>query len=99
VLTEHAFLLRYFDRNENADRLLLINLGPRVRYCPAPEPLLAPPEDRDWKLAWSSEEPKYGGGGTAPIQWQEENWILPAHSALLFIAKPTNHANTPGPEN
>ena len=32
---------------------------------PAPEPLLAPPADAGWIILWSSEDPKYGGTGTA----------------------------------
>jgi maltooligosyltrehalose trehalohydrolase len=87
VLTNEAFLLRYFSR-EHGDRLLLVNLGRREDWDPAPEPLLAPPEGCDWELRWSSEECRYEGCGTAELKWREQNWVLPAHAALFFVAKP-----------
>ena len=94
VLSDAAFLLRFFSA-EHGDRLLLINLGALLRLDPAPEPLLAPPTPADWSLRWSSEDACYGGGGTPTPNWKEENWILPARSALLFTAERTNHANAP----
>ena len=94
VLSDSAFLLRYFCP-EHGDRLLVVNLGALLRLDPAPEPLLAPPARADWSLRWSSEDARYGGGGTPPPRWKEENWILPARSALLFTAERTNHANAP----
>jgi hypothetical protein len=48
--------------------------------------LLAPVEGRKWEILWSSEDPKYGGGGTAPLG-TEENWILPGNAAVLLKAK------------
>jgi maltooligosyltrehalose trehalohydrolase len=98
VLTARAFLFRFFSA-EHGDRLLLINFGSLTRVDPAPEPLLAPPEDCDWKLRWCSEELEYGGCGTAPINWKEDNWLLPAKAALLFTAERENHGNTSRPEN
>ena len=51
VLSESAFVLRFFGpngRGTSDDRLLIVNLG-RDLYCnPAPEPLLAPPEEMEW---------------------------------------------------
>ena len=64
VLGEEALLLRFFGQDGN-DRLLLVNLGLDLRLDPAPEPLLAPPEECVWELLWSSEDPAYGGTGTA----------------------------------
>jgi maltooligosyltrehalose trehalohydrolase len=92
VLSESALVFRYFSR-EHGDRLLIVNLGALLRLDPAPEPLLAPPADSNWLLAWSSEDPRYDGCGTPPLNWEEENWILPARSALFFTAEVTNHAN------
>ena len=37
-----------------------------------PEPLLAPPEDTLWDILWSSEDPRYGGSGTAPPETRGE---------------------------
>ncbi len=85
VLSDKSFLLRYFD-SRNGDRLAIFNLGPDLQLDPAPEPLLAPPQDTIWTLRWSSEDPKYGGNGT-PLPESEENWRVPAYSALLLVAR------------
>jgi maltooligosyltrehalose trehalohydrolase len=82
VLATEAFVLRYFGKDGD-DRLLLVNLGRDLRLDPAPEPLLAPPEGRLWELLWSSEEPRYGGCGTAPPDGPE-NWHVPGHAALAL---------------
>ena len=82
VLGPEAFVLRFFGERGD-DRLLLVNLGRYLHLHPAPEPLLAPPEGRRWQLQWSSEDPGYGGGGTAPLE-DEENWHIPAHAAVVL---------------
>ena len=82
VLGQEAFVLRYFG-GDGDDRLLIVNLGRDLHLDPAPEPLLAPPEDQEWTLAWSTEEIRYGGSGTyAPDT--EENWRLPGHAAMVM---------------
>jgi maltooligosyltrehalose trehalohydrolase len=55
---------------------------------PAPEPLLAPPQDQVWELLWSSEHPRYGGSGTAPVDG-EENWRIPGHAAVVMRPGPS----------
>lgn len=82
VLGPSAFVLRFFGRAQD-DRLLLVNLGPHLHLDPAPEPLLAPPLGCVWETAWSSEDPRYGGGGTRAID-SDDNWNLPAESAALL---------------
>ena len=62
MLAEQAFVLRFF--GEAGDRLLLINLGPDLVLDIAPEPLLAPPQNRLWATLWTSEDIEYGGCGT-----------------------------------
>jgi maltooligosyltrehalose trehalohydrolase len=37
----------------------------------------------NWELAWSSEDPKYGGFGTPPFQ-NKTGWFLPGRSALFL---------------
>ncbi|QDT53123.1 Malto-oligosyltrehalose trehalohydrolase [Caulifigura coniformis] len=86
VLTEEAFLIRFF-ADDGLDRLLLVNLGVDADLSPVPEPLLAEPAGCRWTLIWSSEDPRYGGEGT-PTSQLERNCHLPAHSALLFAARP-----------
>jgi maltooligosyltrehalose trehalohydrolase len=87
VLSAEAFVLRYFGE-EGDDRLLIVNLGRDLHLNPAPEPLLAPPPGRRWKLLWSSEEIRYGGSGTYSPD-TDENWRIPGHAAMVV---------TPGPE-
>lgn len=85
VLDTSAFMLRFFGQHQD-DRLLIVNLGVHVHLDPAPEPLLAPPLGCTWELAWSSEDPRYGGGGTPPLD-SEDNWQLPAEAAVLLVAR------------
>src|SRR5262249_7233305 len=66
VLGPQAFVLRYFDAG--GDRLLVVNFGRDLHLSPAPEPLLAPPEETAWEVLWSSEDPRYGGTGTPPLE-------------------------------
>ena len=86
VLGIEAFALRFFGENDD-DRLLLVNLGVDLRLDIAPEPLLAPPDGMEWKIIWSSEDPRYGGLGIAPFDAQE-SWHLPGHAALALAPTP-----------
>jgi maltooligosyltrehalose trehalohydrolase len=82
VLAEECFVLRYFGE-QGDDRLLLVNLGRDLHLDPAPEPLLAPPLDRLWEVLWSSEEPRYGGLGTPPVD-SDDNWRVPGNAAVVL---------------
>ncbi len=93
VLDDEAFVLRFFgggadDSNPLDDRLLIVNLGRDLILNPAPEPLLAPPIDYGWKVLWSSENPRYGGLGTGPLE-TTENWLIPGHAAIVL--RPTHY--------
>lgn len=97
VLGAEALVLRFFaasdpgsqlmgqltDQLTGEDRLLILNLGRDLHLIPAPEPLLAPPEDRCWTVLWSSEDPRYGGNGTPPLE-TEDGWRLPGHAAVVL---------------
>jgi maltooligosyltrehalose trehalohydrolase len=87
VLSPEAFVLRFFGERQG-DRLLLVNLGRDLVLNPAPEPLLAPVEDCEWKVIWSSEAPCYGGSGTPELE-TEENWWIPGHAAVALAAMPS----------
>lgn len=89
VFSEDAFVLRFFGENGD-DRLMLVNFGRDLRLSPAPEPLLAPPEERDWSLLWSSEDPRYGGHGI-PVSPGDGTWFLPGHSTVVFASTFTQH--------
>lgn len=80
IVSDEAFLLRFFGGGE--DRLLLVNLGPDLELAPCPEPLLAPVSGTAWKVAWSSEHPRYGGNGTPALD--EARWAVPGHSAIFL---------------
>ncbi len=86
VLGEHAFVLRYFQRD--GDRLLVVNLGRDLDLVPAPEPLLAPPAGARWAVLWSSEDPGYGGGGTSDVEREDDGWRLPGRSAVVLHPVP-----------
>jgi maltooligosyltrehalose trehalohydrolase len=96
VLSPEAFVLRYFGDGE--DRLLVVNLGVDLNLDPAPDPLLAPMEERGWAVLWSSEHPKYGGCGTPPIE-TEQNWWIPGRAAIVLKPAPRNENLPPGRHN
>jgi maltooligosyltrehalose trehalohydrolase len=95
VLGREAFVLRYFC--PAGDRLLLVNLGKDLPLEILPEPLLAPPIGCEWTTVWSSEEPAYGGAGTAPLE-ADEGWRLAASSARVLAPRPAGEA-PPTPRN
>ncbi len=82
VIGPEAFCLRFFGE-EDGDRLVLVNLGRDLNLLPAPEPLLAPPEDSHWELLWSSEAVRYGGSGAPPLE-PEGVWRIPGHAAFVL---------------
>jgi maltooligosyltrehalose trehalohydrolase len=84
VLSEHAFAVRYLQDDPTRDRLLLVNLGPTFARRAVPEPLLAPPERTGWRLAWSSEDPRYGGHGT-PRPFDRVRLAIPARAAIVLV--------------
>jgi maltooligosyltrehalose trehalohydrolase len=94
VLGSEAFVLRFFaDPNANSrnssvpragdDRLLIVNLGIDLHLNPAPEPLLAPPSGRRWKVIFSTESVCYGGCGTPQLE-SDENWWIPGQAAVAL---------------
>ncbi|HZP88303.1 MAG TPA: malto-oligosyltrehalose trehalohydrolase [Burkholderiales bacterium] len=85
VLSDRAFVLRWFD-DQWGDRLLAVNLGDELDFCPAPEPLLAPPCNAEWELKWSSEHPRYEGLGVL-MPCTDKGWRLPGESATLLWAR------------
>jgi maltooligosyltrehalose trehalohydrolase len=83
VVGTEAAAIRFF--GADADRLLVVNLGGDLRFAPAPEPLLAPPEAEEWRLLWSSDHPRYGGSGALP--WPDTGpWAVRAQSSVLLGA-------------
>jgi maltooligosyltrehalose trehalohydrolase len=92
VLGPAAFVLRFF--GPGGDRLIVVNLGADLALNPAPEPLLAPAADAVWTVLWSSEDPRYGGAGTPPLE-TKNNWRIPAHAAIALHPTPAGDADDP----
>ena len=90
-LTNFALALRYFDA-EHGDRLLMVNFGRRLTLDPMAEPLLAPPASKRWRVAFSTEDPRYGGWGTPEPDADGRGWILSPESAILLT--PNAHDST-----
>jgi maltooligosyltrehalose trehalohydrolase len=87
VLGRRSFVLRYFAEQPENARLLVVNFGTQGAFSPAPEPLLAPPEDHEWQLMWTSEAPQYGGIGMSAVA-SEQGWRIFAESAVALKAVP-----------
>ncbi len=82
VIGPDAFVLRFFESHGD-DRLMVVNLGRDINRKSFPEPLVAPPRGKRWEVLWSSEEPDYGGTGTADFE-TEKGWHLPANTLLVL---------------
>jgi maltooligosyltrehalose trehalohydrolase len=83
VLSASAFVLRFFGEVPGDDRIIVVNLGADVTLARAPEPFLAPPGNSMWEELWSSEDVRYGGGGSPAIE-REGIWNLPGESAVAL---------------
>ena len=86
VIAAQVLALRY-QGGADGDRLLIVNLGSDADLSPLPEPLLAPPLDCRWIVQWSSEAPRYGGGGTAPLRLHSLVH-MPGEAAILLRSEP-----------
>jgi maltooligosyltrehalose trehalohydrolase len=71
-----------FSGADDLDRLLLLNLGHDVRIGEEADELIAPFPGTVWTLLWSSEAPRYGGGGTSAAA--RERRVIPAESLLVL---------------
>lgn len=91
VLGPEAFVLRFLG-GDGDDRLLLVNLGRDLPLDPVSEPLLGPPGAGCssaeggccWALAWSSEDPRWGGGGVSTKAALEADWVAQGPAAALL---------------
>ncbi len=85
VINADCLLIRWHnpqDEQGELDRLLLVNLGRDCHWSPSAEPLVAPAIHTHWQIKFSSEDPEYGGSGTALLN--TTNWHIPGHSAILL---------------
>jgi maltooligosyltrehalose trehalohydrolase len=91
VLGPEALVLRFFGSSggdHGEDRLLIVNLGRDLDPRIVPEPLLAPPEGCVWETALSTDEPRYGGSGVAPVE-TDEGWHVPGNAAVVLRPRTT----------
>jgi maltooligosyltrehalose trehalohydrolase len=86
VLNDRCLALRTWTADD--ERLLIANFGRDLHFAPAPEPLLAPPLGCRWELVFSSEDPRYGGGGTPEVETENDGWLIPGQAALLLKPVP-----------
>jgi maltooligosyltrehalose trehalohydrolase len=47
-----------------------------------------------WRIAWSSDDVRYGGAGIAPVETRQ-NWRLPGHAAVLLEPRPAAGVDDP----
>jgi len=87
VFGDHTFVLRYFGEAGD-DRLVFVNLGPRVHVDPFPEPLTAPSAEahRGWRVVFSTDDPRYGGWGTPPVNTTDDGWWMPAECTVVLTS-------------
>lgn len=97
VLGPQALVLRYF-LHDGADRLLLVNWGRDLHLQSMPEPLLAPPPEMSWRVAFSTDSPDYDGNGVAALEMKHGGWRLPGEAALWLVPE-TPPAAASGNEN
>jgi maltooligosyltrehalose trehalohydrolase len=83
IVGPESFVVRFFSDDYQDDRLLVVNLGTDLNLDPSPVPLLGHSAATEWTILWSSEEPLYGGDGTAPLD-SELNWNMPGHAAIVL---------------
>jgi len=87
VLGREALALRYF-LHDGSDRLLLVNWGRDLHLQSMPEPILAPPWNRTWNVALSTEMPDYDGLGVADLEVKDDGWRIPGEAALWIVSQP-----------
>jgi maltooligosyltrehalose trehalohydrolase len=86
---DRTLALRFVGTQPASDRLLIINLAPDVNIADLAEPLCAPPEACAWSVLWSSEDPRYGGGGLGACA-PPRRVVATGHAATVFHPVPAD---------
>ncbi|HVZ73182.1 MAG TPA: malto-oligosyltrehalose trehalohydrolase [Polyangia bacterium] len=89
AVSDTLLVVRYFDDADArglGDRLLLLNLGVDREPASLSEPLVAPPHGTRWHLAWSSDDPRYGGPGVRGPR-EDHDLFFPGEGAVLLAAR------------
>jgi len=90
VLGSDALLLRYF--SDGDDWLIVTNFGRDLPLAVSPEPLLAPPADKRWKMILTTEDPLYGGAGAPAPVTEKEGWHLIGRCTSVLKSAPRESA-------
>jgi maltooligosyltrehalose trehalohydrolase len=86
--------VRFSGDGEDA-RLLFVNFGADLRLSPLALPQVAEPSGKSWISVWSSEDSKYGGAGTVPLQ-VESAWQIPGEAAVVLRPVASGVKSRPG---
>jgi maltooligosyltrehalose trehalohydrolase len=89
VLSDRAFIMRFFAERPDDERLLVVNLGGRLLRSSIADPLAAPPVARGWRVEWCSDDAEYGGPGRADL-WQDGEWSVAAECAYVLAPGPAD---------
>ncbi len=89
TLSEQALVVRYFC--DEADVLLLLNLGSDLLLSAISEPLLAPPAGAEWSPLLHSEETRFFGQG-ARYPAGDGPWSIPGKCACVMRAQAVSAA-------
>ena len=82
-ISASAFFLRFFAEDDQDDRIVFFNLGADREIRVIADPLVAPPTGNAWQVAWSTEDPRYGGTGRRSTS-MSDRWVLPGEAAVVF---------------
>jgi maltooligosyltrehalose trehalohydrolase len=70
-----------------------VNLGADLLFTPCPEPLLALLTGCHWRILFSSEDLRFCGSGTPPLEL-DPGWRILAESAVALACK-SNETSAP----
>jgi len=87
ILSTDAFCLRWIGTSDS-DLLAVVNLGEDQGIFLS-EPLLAPPDEKDWRVVWNSEDLSWGGSGATRPEDSAGRWRLTSESMVLLEARPS----------
>ncbi|HEX2166349.1 MAG TPA: DUF3459 domain-containing protein, partial [Longimicrobiales bacterium] len=92
VLGVEALALRFMGDDGDA-RLMVVNFGSDLHLRVIPEPLLAAPDGKPWRLLFSTEDVGYGGRGALHPELKD-GWMIPARSATVLASARTTGSDS-----
>ena len=76
----------FFRRAQAEDRLLVVNFGVDLHFDPAPQPLLAPPDESPLGDSLVERRSDVTAARARPPLDTDENWRMPGEAAVLLKA-------------